>query len=246
MEISGNTILITGGTSGIGLGFAQLFLELDNKVIICGRREHRLIQIREEKPEIITKICDVSKEEERKELYNWAIANHPGINVLINNAGVQLHADLTQPLDMARVKTEIDVNFYGPVHLSSLFVSHLSKQDNPAIINISSGLAFTPGAFVPIYCATKAAMHSYTMSLRHQLRNTSLKVFEIIPPSVDTELGHDHRSDPSESHGGISVSEFLEGAMEALKNDKLEAPIGQAKNLHAQRDDLFEMLNQHR
>jgi len=112
-----------------------------------------------------------------------------------------------------------------------------------SIINISSGLAFVPIAFMPVYCATKAAIHSLTLSLRHQLRNTSLKVFEIIPPSVDTELGHERREDKTETHGGIPVSEFLAEAMEAIRSDTLEAAVGQAKGLRAKREELFEAMN---
>ena len=104
-------------------------------------------------------------------------------------------------------------------------------------------MAFVPIAFMPVYCATKAAIHSLTLSLRHQLRNTSLKVFEIIPPSVDTELGHERREDKTETHGGIPVSEFLAEAMEAIRSDTLEAAVGQAKGLRAKREELFEAMN---
>jgi uncharacterized oxidoreductase len=97
---------------------------------------------------------------------------------------------------------------------------------------------------MPIYSATKAAIHSFTLSLRHQLRDTPVKVFEVIPPSVDTELGHDYREDPSETHGGMLISEFVDGAMDILKKDQFEAAVGKSKNLHAQREELFELINQ--
>jgi len=243
MDLTGNTILITGGTSGIGLGFAEAFLESNNQVIICGRREDRLNQIKEKHPEIITRVSDLSKNDERENLFQWVTQNYPELNILINNAGIQLKADLTQPIDMQRLESETDINFYAPVHLSSLFASHLSDQSNAAIINISSGLAFTPLSDMPIYCATKAALHSFTLSLRHQLRDRNIKVFEIIPPSVDTELGHDFRSDPDETHGGMAVSEFIEKTWGALQQNQYEVAIGDSKNLYIKREELFDIIN---
>ncbi|MGN6569264.1 MAG: SDR family NAD(P)-dependent oxidoreductase, partial [Flavipsychrobacter sp.] len=108
---------------------------------------------------------------------------------------------------------------------------------------ISSGLAFVPLAFMPVYCDTKAAIHSITISLRHQLRDTSVKVFEIAPPSTDTELGHDRRPDKTQTHGGMPISEFITEAMEAIENDTLEAPIAHSKVLHAKREEMFEQMN---
>ncbi len=110
-------------------------------------------------------------------------------------------------------------------------------------MNISSGLAFAPLAFMPVYCATKAAIHSVTMSLRHQLKNTSVQVFEIAPPSTDTELGYQRRTDPNQTHGGASISDFITEAMEAIKNDVLEAAVGESKNLRAKRDEAFHFMN---
>lgn len=243
MKITSNTILITGGSSGIGLGFAKEFLRLGNKIIICGRREDRLNKVKQQHPEIIIKQCDVSIAKEREELFDWIKKNHSDVNVLINNAGVQLNTNITQALDLKRVGAEIDTNIIAPIHLSSLFINLLETKKEAAIINITSGLAFAPLAFMPVYCATKAALHSLTLSLRHQLKNTSIKVFEIAPPAVDTELGHDGRSDKAQSHGGISVAEFLKEAMEAISGDVYEAAIGQAKGLRLKREELFNMMN---
>src|ERR1035437_323779 len=243
MKTTANTILITGGSSGIGLGFAKEFLRLGNKVIICGRREDRLNRVKEQHPEIIIRTCDVSIAKEREELYAWAKANHADINVLINNAGVQLNTDITRAFDSKKVSVEIDTNVVAPIHLSSLFINLLETKKESAIINITSGLAFAPLAFMPVYCATKAALHSLTLTLRHNLKNTSIKVFEIAPPAVDTELGHDRREDKSQSHGGISVAEFINEAMEAISGDVYEAAIGQAKGLRLKREELFNMMN---
>jgi uncharacterized oxidoreductase len=243
MQTTGNTILITGGTSGIGLAFAEEFLRLGNKVIICGRRENRLIEIKEKHPEIITRVCDVADTVDRESLATFVLNNHPEVNVLINNAGVQLLTDLTKPVDLTRVRQEVETNFIAPVHLGSLFAQHLATKNDAAIINISSGLAFVPIAFMPVYCATKAAIHSLNLSLRHQLRNTPVKVFEIAPPAVDTELGSDRREDKSQSHGGLPISDFLSEAMEAIKSDLLEAPIAWAKNSREKREALFPVMN---
>ncbi|MGP8217538.1 MAG: SDR family oxidoreductase [Bacteroidia bacterium] len=243
MDLHNNTILITGGTSGIGSAFAGEFFKLGNKVIICGRRQERLKQAAEKYHGIITKECDVRVAGQREELYKWILQNHPDTNILINNAGIQLVADLTKPVNLDNIRSEVETNFIAPLHLSSLFSEHLASKKNAAIINISSGLAFAPIAFMPVYCATKAAIHSLTMSLRFQLRNTNIKVFEIAPPSVDTELGHERRPDKTQTHGGLPVAEFLNEAMEAIKNDVLEAAIGQAKGLRAKREEMFSMMN---
>jgi uncharacterized oxidoreductase len=243
MNISGNTILITGGTSGIGLAFAEEFLKEGNKVIITGRREDKLNEIKDRLPEIVIKVSDVADAAQRIELAKWVNQNHPEINILINNAGIQLITDFTEEIDLSRIQSEIETNFIAPVHLSSLFISQLTGKENAAIINITSGLAFVPIAAMAIYCATKAAMHSLTLSMRFQLKETGIQVFEIAPPSVDTELGHDRREDKNQSHGGIPVNEFIEGAMAAIKKDELEATIGQAAGLRAQRESLFELIN---
>jgi uncharacterized oxidoreductase len=243
MQTTKNTILITGGTSGIGLAFAKEFVQLENRVIICGRRENRLETIKEKLPDIIIKVCDITNASEREALAHWVLQNHPDVNVLINNAGIQLKTDLTHQIDLDKVRAEVETNFVAPVHLTSLFAQHFTEKDEAAIINISSGLAFTPMAVVSVYCASKAALHSITLSLRHQLRNTSVKVFEIAPPAVDTELGYQNRQDAAQTHGGIPVQVFIKGAMEALKNDEFEAALDTAKHFHEKREEMFSMLN---
>ena len=243
MQLSGNTVLITGGTSGIGLALAEKFLQAGSKVIITGRRKERLKMIQENYPAMVVKTSDVADEKQREALARWIFENHPETNILINNAGVQLFTDLKKPVDLDRVRQETETNFIAPVHLTSLFTQHLATKQNAAIVNISSGLAFVPIAFMPVYCATKAAVHSLTLSLRHQLRNTGIKVFEIIPPAVDTELGSDRREDKTQSHGGMPVQEFIEQAMHALEDDNLEAAIGNAGNSRKKREALFQAMN---
>lgn len=243
MNTTGNTILITGGSSGIGLGFAEEFLKLGNKIIICARDVERLNKVKEKHPEIIIRKCDVSISKEREELYLWMKESHSEVNVLLNNAGVQLNIEIAVPLDMKKVSSEIDTNIIAPLHLSSLFIELLKTKNESAIINITSGLAFVPLAFMPVYCATKAALHSITLSLRHQLKSTSIKVFEIAPPAVDTNLGHDGRKDKNKSHGSISVAKFIEEAMLAISSDILEFAVGQAKGLRIKREEVFDVLN---
>jgi len=141
MQTKNNTILITGSTSGIGLAFAEEFIRLGNKVIICGRRQDRLSRIQEKHSGIAARTCDITKEDEREALAEWVVTHHPEVNVLINNAGVQLLTDLTQPVDLKRVRQEVETNFIAPLHLTSLLTRHLITKDNAAIINISSGLS---------------------------------------------------------------------------------------------------------
>jgi len=236
-------MLITGGTSGIGLAFAEEFLKLGNTVIICGRRVERLNTLKANHPGLMTIACDVADAKQREDLCRKVLKDYPETNILMNNAGIQLLADLTNPVNLKKIHEEIETNLVAPIHLSSLFAKHLATKKDSALINISSGLAFAPLSFMPVYCATKAAIHSLTMSLRHQLKNTPVKVFEIIPQSTDTELGHERRADKTQTHGGMPVSEFLTEAMEALKNDVLEAAIGESKGLRAKREEMFNIMN---
>ena len=243
MQLSHNTILITGGTSGIGLAFAKEFKQRENTVIICGRREDKLEEIMLQHPGIITRVCDVADEKQREELVEWLVTNYPDVNVFINNAGIQLNTDLSTPINLDRVRSEIETNLIAPIHLSSLMAPHLRDKNGAAIINISSGLAYVPLAVMPVYCATKAALHSISLSLRHQLKDTHIKVFEIAPPSVDTELGKNQLEDESQSYEGIPIEEFMAGAIDALQNDVYEAAIGQAQYLRDKREEMFEVMN---
>lgn len=242
MKLTGNTILITGATSGIGEAFAEALLAKGNVVLVTGRREDKLAELQAKG--FITRKCDVSVESERVELAKWAIESYPALNVIMNNAGVQYSFDLNDDLDIAKATAEINTNLTAPIHLSSLFIKHLKTVADPVIIQISSGLSFVPRVAYPVYCATKAALHSYTLSLRHQLKATPIKVFEIAPPAVDTNLGADHWSGKgATSHGGIPVSVFLAEAVQALEDDKLEAPIAMAKTLREKGEGAFEFIN---
>jgi uncharacterized oxidoreductase len=205
MKTSGNTILITGGATGIGFSLAEAFVRLGNEVIVCGRREDKLEEAKNRLPQIHTRKCDLSKEDERKSLFEWISSDFPTTNILVNNAGIQRMVDLKKGTEeLLSGEDEIEINFKAYVNLSAHFIPFLMKQKEGAIVNISSGLGFIPLTITPVYCATKAAIHSFTLSLRHQLRNTSVKVFEIIPPTVDTELDKGARSKRGQEDRGTS------------------------------------------
>jgi uncharacterized oxidoreductase len=243
MQLTGNTILITGATSGIGLAFAQELSKLGNTILAIGRDPKKLHAIQQQHPEFHIHVADVANETDRRELLQWVTEHHPDTNVVINNAGIQLKTDLTSECNLHDVRHEIETNLVAPLHIASLFSGFLAAKTNAALVNITSGLAFVPIAFMPVYCATKAALHSATLSLRHQLKHTPVNVFEIIPPSVDTNLGYQRRADASQSHGGMPIEEFIAEAIAALQNDIFEAPIAAAKGLRQNGEAMFPMLN---
>lgn len=248
MRMSGNDILITGGATGIGLALVEVFLREGNKVIICGRRKDKLDRARKKFPELQTIKCDVANPKDRKRLFDRMFKNHGSFNILINNAGVQKEINFKKGTTGLRdEENEIDINLKAPVHLSAMFIPHLMKQKEAAIVNVSSGLAFVPIAFMPVYCATKAAMHSFSLSLRHQLKDTSIKVFEIIPPTTDTELDRGARGKRGQVDRGIKPEIVAEAAIEAMKKDEFEIAVGQAQFLRtSSRNDperAFQMLN---
>jgi uncharacterized oxidoreductase len=189
MKTSGNTILITGGATGIGLAVAKAFVKAGNTVIICGRRRHKLDEAKQQVPALHTLVCDIASEHERQRLFKQVTARFPTLNILVNNAGVQRMIDLRNGVPVPSGEDEIEINLKAPIDLAARFIPFLAQQERAAIVNVSSGLAFVPLAMAPVYCATKAALHSFTISLRHQLRDTGIRVFELIPPRVDTELG---------------------------------------------------------
>ena len=232
MKISGNTVLITGGATGIGLALAEAFSKKGNEVIICGRRKNKLIAAQKRLPKIHVRVCDISKDKNRKALFDWATANFKKLNILVNNAGIQREIDLTKGIaDLESGEDEIRVNLEAPVYLSTLFIPHLTQQKESAIIDISSGLAFIPIASMPVYCATKAAIHSFNLSLRYQLAGTRVKVYEVVPPIVDTELDKGARGRRGQANRGIKPEEVAAATMKGIENDDSEIVIGMAQNL---------------
>jgi uncharacterized oxidoreductase len=213
MNPSGNTILITGGGSGIGRGLAQSLHALGNQVIIAGRRRQALDETTAANPGIKSLTVDMQDPASLRAFAAKAIAEFPSLNVLINNAGIMRPEKLlAQQPDLADAEAIVATNLLGPIRLTAALLPHLEKQPRATIINVSSGLAFLPLALTPTYCATKAAIHSYSRSLRHQLRNTNVEVLELIPPYVATQLmgGAD---DPR----AMPLSKFITEVMEILK-----------------------------
>jgi uncharacterized oxidoreductase len=244
MKITGNTILITGGATGIGLALAEAFLKEGNQVIICGRREKKLQEAQFKFPSLHVTVCDVSKHSARENLFKWVTKTFPNLNILINNAGIQKEVDLRKgAVDLLEDEDEIDINLKAPIHLSTRFIPHLSERKESAIVNITSGLAFTPLAIFPIYCATKAGLHSFSQSSRHQLRNTSIKVFEVAPPIVETELDRGARENREQENLVISPVEVAEAALNGMKEDQFEIVIGLAGKLHSAREKMFNVIN---
>ena len=238
MKLASNVVLITGGASGIGLALAERFLAADSEVVICGRRRDRLAMARKKHPRLQARVCDVAEESDRVSLFRWAVRKFPGLNILVNNAGIQRRVALAGPEKWKDTRQEIAVNLEAPVHLTKLFIPHLLEREEPAIVNITSGLAFTPLAVAPVYSATKAALHSFTLSLRHQLSGTPIRVVEIIPPVVNTELG---------GYGlhnfGVPVDEFADAAVASLEAGDLEIPYGTSRRAsRASREELDELF----
>jgi uncharacterized oxidoreductase len=249
MKIQGNTILITGGGTGIGFALAEAFIKANNEVIICGRRETVLKNAKQKLPHLHIKVCDVSVERQRKALFSWISLNFKDFNMLINNAGIQRMIDFTSGMSNKYIdEDEIDINFKAPVSLCELFIPLLMKQKQAAIVNVSSGLGFCPIAVMPVYCATKAAIHSFTLSLRHQLRNTKVKVFEIIPPMVDTDLDKGGRDEREQEERGIPPSDVAAATMNGLAKDEYEIAVGEAEGLKKgalnNPEELFQQMNQ--
>jgi len=239
MKLTGNTILVTGGSNGIGLAFAKRFLKHGNKVIICGRRESKLQEAKNSFPELHIRTCDVSKDSERIKLFLQIKSEFPELNVLVNNAGIQQRINLLKSNeDWSYYQQEIATNLEAPIHLAMLFLPHLAEKNNAAIINVSSGLAFAPMAAAPVYCATKAALHSFTISLRHQLSLTGIEVIEVVPPAVNTDLGgvglHTF---------GAPVDEFADGIFMGLEKGLQEIGYGMSeKSMRMTRDEINEAV----
>ena len=244
MKTSGNRVLITGGGSGIGLALTEELVRRGNQVIICGRRRNRLQAAQARVPGIHSRVCDISKARSRQALVDWVLSEFKQLNVLVNNAGIQRQVNfLKGSRDLGEADEEVGTNLIAPIHLSAQLVPHLRRKKEAAIVNISSGLAYTPLAVVPVYCATKAAVHSWSLSLRHQLRDTSVRVFEVAPPMVATELAG-RRNKGEDGKYVMSAEAVAVGVVEALERNQHEVALGAAANLLAQREALFSAINQ--
>jgi len=240
MQMTGNTILVTGGGTGIGRGLAESFHRLGNQVIIAGRRLELLKAVAEANPGIQYLSLDQG---DAANIRRFAIELHdkyPDLNVVVNNAGIQRVEDLTTP-GPGVAELTVAINLLGPIRLTAALLHSLSSKPHAAILNVTSGLAFMPSAITPTYCASKAALHSYTQSLRYQLRGTSVQVIEIIPPQVQTALQGERGFDPR----GMPLDEYVSETMALLQTQPQadEIIVERVKRFrYAERDGAYDNI----
>jgi uncharacterized oxidoreductase len=234
MDLSGNVVLVTGGASGIGLALAGRLLAAGSRVIVCGRRESALRAAAEAHPGLVTRVCDLAREEERVALAEWVVREFPETNVLVNNAGIQRRVRLAEPEPWAATRKELAINLDAPIHLTLLLLPHLTERARPAVVNVTSGLSFAPYVAAPVYSATKAALHSFTLSLRHQLAGTPVRVVEIIPPAVNTDLGG-----PGLHTFGAPLDAFADAVVARLAAGEDEIAYGTAEDRARAAHDAF-------
>jgi uncharacterized oxidoreductase len=233
MELRDNTILITGGTSGFGLEFASRLIDLGNTVIITGRNQEKLDQTKKKHPELHTFQSDVSDPIAIRELYEKVTRQFPALNILINNAGEMRKINLHDTsIDLDNINREIAINLSGPIRMVQQFLPHLKSKKNGVIMNISSGIALVPFPLSPIYGATKSGLHSYTQSLRVQLKSTSVKVFELLPPGSSTPLNDKFKNDEGfDPKILMEPGKIIDAAVKAMKKDQYEIYPGMANLL---------------
>ena len=229
MNLNGNTIFITGGGSGIGRALAEALHNLGNKVIISGRRNGHLAKTIESNPGMDSIELDVTDPKSIRRVAEELVSKYPKLNVLLNNAGIMEIDDASTRIADDLIERTITTNLMGPIRLTSALVEHLKNQEFAAIMIVSSVLGFTPMAMTAVYSSTKAALHSYSQSLRFKLRHTSVRVLEIIPPWVRTEL-----LNSSEEPRAMPLGDFLRGTIDALATDADEILVPQAKHLRDQ------------
>jgi len=231
MNTTGNTILITGGGSGIGRGLAEAFHKLGNHVIIAGRRKQVLDETIAANPGMSSTVLDIENAASIRAFAAKLIADFPALNAVIHNAGIMRPENLlAQPEDLADAEAIITTNLLGPIRLTAALLPHFEKQPHAAILTVSSGLAFIPMAMTPTYNATKAAIHSYTQALRYQLKSTNIQVIELTPPYVQTELlGSQQASDPR----AMPLPDYISETINLLKTqpDVTEVLVERVKPL---------------
>ncbi len=242
MKMTGNTILLTGGSTGIGLSLAVRFLEAGNRVLICGRRKDKLEEAQKAHPGLGIFVCDVSKQADREALFAYTVREFPGTNVLFNNAGVMRYLNLEGSQSWKVAEEEIATNLFAPIHLSMLFVEHLAGKGNATIINTTSGLSHVPLAAAPVYSATKAGLHSFTLSLRHQLARKGIQVIEVSPPHVNTDLGI-----PGANGAGMDLQAYIDSVMSGFEMGEEEITSGFSTMLsrasREEKEKIFAQLN---
>ncbi len=232
MKTNGNTILITGGSSGIGFELSKQLLAAGNTVIITGRDEARLARTKSKLPKVHTFKSDVGDSEQIPKLFGEVTRQFPDLNILINNAGimktVNFHKDSGS---LENLTEEIRINLNGPMQMTKVFLPHLKAQKEAAIAFVSSGLAFVPLPTSPVYCATKAAIHSFAQSMRVQMKNTKVKVFEFAPPATETELLATLHNDDRKGISIMKVEDMVRACIKGLESDQFEVRPGQSNQL---------------
>jgi len=232
MKLTENTILITGGTSGIGFEMAKEFLKLNNKVIITGRNEQKLQKVKGKLVGVVAIQSDVSNPDDIQKLYKQVAKEFPDLNILINNAGIMSNINLQDhKLSADDLTKELEINLKGPILMNDAFLPLLKGKKNAATVNVSSGLAFVPLPIAPVYCATKAAIHSYSLSLRAQLRNTTIKVFELAPPATQTDLLANFSEVDMKGTTLMPVQAMVTDFLKGFSKDKYEICPGQSSQL---------------
>ena len=228
MKLTDNTIFITGGTSGIGRALAEALHKLGNQVIISGRRKALLDEVTTANPGMKAVELNIEDPETIKAVSARLIKDFPKLNVVINNAGVMHIDDVTAPVDEAMMLATITTNLMGPIRLNGALVEHLKQQPSSTIINVSSVLGFVPMAVSGVYSSTKAALHSYTMSLRWKLKGSTVRVLELAPPWVQTDL-----LNSKEEPRAMPLAEFISETIAVLGTDTNEVLVERAKDMRA-------------
>jgi uncharacterized oxidoreductase len=226
MKLTGNAIFITGGGSGIGRGLAEALHKRGNQVIISGRRKATLAEVAKANPGMAWVELNVEDPASIAAVAKKLIAEHPKLNVLFNNAGVMQIDDVSAPLDDKMIVSTITTNLIGPIRLTAALIEHLKRQKDAYIINNSSVLGFVPLALAAVYSSTKAAMHSYTLSLRYKLKRTPVKVLEIAPPWVQTD-----QLNSNNEPRAMPLADFIAETMQVLGTDKEEVLVERARSI---------------
>jgi uncharacterized oxidoreductase len=226
MNLTDNTILITGGGSGIGRGLAEALHKRGNQVIIAGRRKANLTEVANANPGMRWVELDIEDPASISAVARKLIADYPKLNILLNNAGVMQIDDVSGQVDDKLIVSTVTTNVMGPIRLTGALIEHLTKQSHAAVINNSSVLGFVPLAVAAVYSSTKAAIHSYTLSLRYKLKGTSVKVIEVPPPWVQTDLLNSNNEPRA-----MPLADFITETMAILRTDADEVLVERARPL---------------
>jgi uncharacterized oxidoreductase len=233
MKLTGRTVLITGGTSGIGQELAKQLLRRGNTVIVTGRDQKRLDATSQALPGVHVMASDVSDPDDVMKLYESVTERFPALDTLVNNAGIMRNLNLNLPRDLSDITREIEINLCGPIRMVQQFLPHLKSRNDALIVNVSSGLAFVPLPIAPIYCATKAALHSFTQSLRVQLAGSAVTTVELAPPGTETPLLRGEFAREMQGQKGMDVAVLVERAIAGIEAGRLEIRPGLANALKA-------------